>query len=104
MLAPGNKKAKTARIWACFREEKPWSGKSPPCAWYQFTVDRKGVHPVKHLSGYQGWVHADGYAGFNDVFGEGKALEVACMAHNQCNKIMACCIGQPNLSQHLLGD
>ena len=53
----------------------------PPCVWYQFTVDRKGEHPVKHLSGYQGWVHADGYAGFNGVFGEGKATEVACMAH-----------------------
>ena len=47
----------------------------------EFTVDRKGEHPVKHLSGYQGWVHADGYAGFNGVFGEGKATEVACMAH-----------------------
>ena len=44
-------------------------------------MDRKGEHPVKHLSGYQGWVHADGYAGFNGVFGEGKATEVACMAH-----------------------
>ena len=38
-------------------------GRAPPCVWYQFT-DRKGEHPVKHLSGYQGWVHADGYAGF----------------------------------------
>ena len=45
-------------------------------------MDRKGEHPVKHLSGYQGWVHADGYAGFNDVFGNDKASEVACMAHN----------------------
>ena len=26
-------------------------------------------------------LHADGYAGFNGVFGEGKATEVACMAH-----------------------
>ena len=57
------------------------SGHSPPCVWYQFTVDRKGEHPVKHLSGYQGWVHADGYAGFNDVFGKDKASEMACMAH-----------------------
>ncbi|MCP5085833.1 MAG: IS66 family transposase, partial [Rhodobacteraceae bacterium] len=81
MLAPGNKKTKTARIWAYVRDERPWSGQSPPCVWYQFTVDRKGEHPVKHLSGYQGWVHADGYAGFNGVFGEGKASEVACMAH-----------------------
>lgn len=81
MLAPGNKKTKTARIWAYVRDERPWSDTSPPCAWYQFTVDRKGEHPVKHLSGYQGWVHADGYAGFNGVFGENKASEVACMAH-----------------------
>ena len=53
----------------------------PPCAWYQFTVDRKGEHPVSHLSGYKGWVHADGYAGFNGVFGADKAEEMACMAH-----------------------
>ncbi len=44
-------------------------------------MDRKGEHPVKHLSGYQGWVHADGYAGFNEAFGEDKASEVACIAH-----------------------
>ena len=81
MLAPGNKKTKTARIWAYVRNERPWSGQSPPCVWYQFTVDRKGEHPVKHLSGYQGWVHADRYAGFNGVFDDGKASEAACMAH-----------------------
>ena len=81
MLAPGNKKTKTARIWTYVRDERPCSGQSPPCVWYQFSVDRKGEHPVKHLSGYQGWVHADGYAGFNGAFGKGKASEVACMAH-----------------------
>ena len=83
MLAPGNKKTKTARIWAYVRDERPWSGQSPPCVWYQFTVDRKGERPVKHLSAYQGWVHADGYAGFNGVFGKDKASEVACMAHTR---------------------
>jgi transposase len=51
MLAPGNKKTKTARIWAYVRDERPWHGQSTPCAWYQFTVDRRGEHPVKHLSG-----------------------------------------------------
>ena len=81
MLAPGNKKTKTARIRAYVRDERPWTSKSPPCVWHQFTVDRKGEHPVKHLSGYQGWVHADGYAGFNDVFCKDKASEAACTAH-----------------------
>ncbi len=81
MQAPGNKKTRTARVWTCVRDERPWSGSSPPCAWYQFTIDRKGEHPVSHLSGYKGWVHADGYSGFNGVFGEDKAQEMACLAH-----------------------
>ena len=81
MLAPGNKRTKTARVWAYVRDERPWDGQAPPGAWYQFTIDRKGEHPVRHLSNYKGWVHADGYAGFNGVFGEDKASEVACMAH-----------------------
>ena len=81
MQAPGTKKTKTARVWTYVRDECPWSGQSPPCAWYQFTIDRKGAHPVSHLSGYKGWVHADGYSGFNGVFGADKAREMACMAH-----------------------
>jgi transposase len=81
MQAPGQKKTKTARVWTYVRDERPWSGSSPPCVWYQFTVDRKGEHPVSHLAGYQGWVHADGYSGFNGLFGHGKADEMACMAH-----------------------
>ena len=81
MQAPGRKKTRTARVWTYVRDERPWSGRSPPCAWYQFTIDRKGEHPVSHLSGYKGWVHADGYSGFNGLFGENKANEMACMAH-----------------------
>lgn len=81
MQAPGRKKTRTARVWTYVRDERPWSGQSPPCAWYQFTIDRKGEHPVSHLSGYKGWVHADGYSGFNGLFGENKANEMACMAH-----------------------
>jgi len=81
LLAPGNKRTKTARIWAYVRDERSWDGPAPPGAWYQFTIDRKGEHPVSHLSHYKGWVHADGYAGFNGLFGEDKASEVACMAH-----------------------
>ncbi|MCV3274145.1 IS66 family transposase [Roseobacter sinensis] len=81
MQAPGNKKTKTARVWTYVRDERPWSGSSPPCAWYQFTIDRKGEHPVSHLAGYKGCVHADGYSGFNGLFGENKADEMACMAH-----------------------
>ena len=75
------KKTQTARLWSYVRDERPWRGDAPPCAWYQFSEDRKGVRPEAHLSGYTGTVHADGYAGFNGLFGEDKADEQACMVH-----------------------
>jgi transposase len=81
MQAPGQGKTRTARVWAYVCDERPWAGPSPPCVWYRFTMDRKGEHPVDHLSDYKGWVHADGYSGFNGLFGDGKAAEMACMAH-----------------------
>ncbi|WP_299657387.1 transposase, partial [uncultured Jannaschia sp.] len=34
-----------------------------------------------HLKGYTGIVHADGFTGFNGLFGEGLACEQACMVH-----------------------
>ena len=81
LLKPGTGKTKTSRVWTYVRDERPWIGDAPPAAWYQFTIDRKGAHPVGHLKDYKGWVHADGYTGFNDVFGDDRASEVACMAH-----------------------
>ena len=74
-------KTQTARMWCYVRDERPWVGEAPPCAWYQFSADRKGEHPVSHLTGYKGCVHADGFAGFNGLFGQNGAREQACMAH-----------------------
>jgi transposase len=71
----------TARFWAYVRDERPWLGDAPPAAWYQFTTDRKGEHPVAHLATYSGWMHADTYAGFNGLYRSDRIVEVACMAH-----------------------
>ena len=81
MQAPGNGRTKTTRIWTYVRDERTWLGQAPPAAWYQFTVDRKGEHPARHLATYKGWIHADGYAGFNELYRGGAIREVACMAH-----------------------
>ena len=81
MQAPGNGRTKTARIWTYVRDERPWLGPDPPAAWYRFTVDRKGQHPAEHLVHFKGWMHADGYAGFNELYRSGGISEVACMAH-----------------------
>ena len=78
-------KCKTARIWTYVRDERPWNrqadSQAPPAAWYRFSADRKGAHPTEHLSHFKGWMHADGYAGFNELYRGGEIREVACMAH-----------------------
>jgi transposase len=81
MLAPGTGKTQTARLWTYARDERPWGGDAPPAAWYRFSGDRKGQHPRDHLARYRGWMHADGYAGFEDLYRSGGIREVACMAH-----------------------
>ena len=81
MQAPGTGRTKTARIWTYVRDERSWLGPDPPAAWYRFTVDRKGQHPAEHLAHYKGWMHADGYSGFNELYRSGGIREVACMAH-----------------------
>ena len=37
--------------------------------------------PSRPIAKYQGWMHADGYAGFEDLYRSGDIREVACMAH-----------------------
>jgi len=81
MQAPGLGKTKTARLWAYARDERPWAGHAPPAAWYQFSTDRKAKRPRDHLRDFEGWMHADGYAGFEELYRSGRAREVACMAH-----------------------
>ena len=81
MLSPGAGKTKTARLWAYVRDERPWASEAPPAAFYRFSRDRKGEQPTEHLKNYTGWMHADGYSGFNELYQSGRVGEVACMAH-----------------------
>ena len=81
LLSPGAGKTKTARLWVYARDERPWDSTAPPAAWYRFSTDRKGARPEGHLKDYKGWMHADGYAGFEELYRSGDVKEVACMAH-----------------------
>ena len=81
MLSPGAGKTKTARLWAYVRDERPWASEAPPAAFYRFSRDRKGEQSTEHLKDYTGWMHADGYSGFNELYRSGRVREVACMAH-----------------------
>lgn len=81
MLAPGAGKTLTARLWTYACDERPRGGAAPPAAWYRFSWDRKSQHPKDHLARFRGCMHADGYAGFKDLYRSGAIRKVACMAH-----------------------
>jgi len=80
MLAPGNCKTQTARLWTYARDERPWVATRPRQPGIG-SGDRKGQHRKDHLARFRGWMHADGYAGFEDLYRSGTIREVACMAH-----------------------
>lgn len=66
------------------REAKFWPYQGDwlhPYVVFDFTLDRKRYGPQKFLSGYQGYLQADAYAGFDCVYAPGLVKEVACWAH-----------------------
>jgi transposase len=81
VLAPGNGKTKTGRLWTYVRDERPAAGEVAPAVWFAFSADRKGEHPQQHLADFHGILQADGYAGFSKIYDGGRVLEAACWAH-----------------------
>jgi transposase len=81
VLAPGNGKTKTGRLWTYVRDDRPWGEQSPPAVWYAYTPDRKGEHPQSHLKEFTGTLQADAYAGYGAVYEGKRVKEAACMAH-----------------------
>jgi transposase len=87
VLAPGMGRTRTGRLWAAVRDERPFAGTAPPAAYYRYSPDRRGEHAQRLLGTCRGFLHADGYAGFNNLFavdpktGQPRLTEVACWAH-----------------------
>jgi hypothetical protein len=52
-----------------------------PTALFFYSPHRKGEHPQAHLKDFRGVIHADGYAGFNELFVGGRIVEAGCWAH-----------------------
>src|SRR6266513_4215315 len=75
VLAPGNGKTKTGRLWTYVRDDRPAGNATPAAVWFAYTPDRKGEHPQAHLSKFTGTLQADGYAGFDQVYETGRIQE-----------------------------
>lgn len=81
VLAPGNGKTKTGRLWTYVRDDRAAADETPPAVWFAYSEDRKGEHPRQHLKDFAGALQADAYAGFHHLYGGGRIYEVACWAH-----------------------
>src|ERR1017187_2783095 len=81
VLAPGNGKTKTGRLWTYVRDERTAGENTPPAVWFAYSPDRKGEHPRLHLNSFKGALQADAYAGFHHLYDSGDMYEVACWAH-----------------------
>jgi len=81
VLAPGQGKTKTGRLWTYVRDDRPAGDTASPAVWFAYSPDRKGEHPAQHLEKFRGTLQADAYAGFNQLYESGRIQQAACWAH-----------------------
>jgi len=76
LLEAGRGQTRTARLWVYVR-----GAPEPPLTAYEFTLDRRKRRPVEYLGGYQGYIHADAYGGYDELFTQEGVIEVGCWCH-----------------------
>ena len=77
VLDPQSDKTKTGRFWAYLGDALN------PYTVYDFTMTRGRDGPRQFLQGFQGYLHADAYGGYDGIYldSNGTIQEVACWAH-----------------------
>lgn len=73
--SPGAKQCRKGRIWCYLGDDQH------PYTVYDYTPNRKRAGPAEWLKGYEGYLQADAYGGYDGVFYTQKVTEVACWAH-----------------------
>jgi transposase len=81
VLAPGEGKTKTGRLWTYVRDDRPAGDEAPPAVWFAYSPNRRGEHPQTHLKSFKGILQADAYGGFDALYTDGSIQEAACWAH-----------------------
>lgn len=81
VLAPGEGKTRTGRLWTYVRDDRPAGDAAAPAVWFAYSPNRKGEHPQEHLKSFKGILQADAYAGYDALYETGDIQEAACWAH-----------------------
>lgn len=70
----GGGEVKKGRLWG-------YLGCGPPCVIYDYSPDRRQIWADEFLKGYEGYLQADAYTGYDKIYATNKIIEVGCMAH-----------------------
>jgi len=77
VLDPELTRTRTGRIWTYVGD------KDHPFTVYDYTPDRCRAGPAAFLEGYEGYLQADAYTGYDELFKAPTLSEVACWAHTR---------------------
>ena len=66
-----------SRLWVYIRQREP----GPPATVFDFTPDRSGDGPRRFLQGFEGYLQADAYGGYDALYATGLVVEIACWGH-----------------------
>ena len=69
------KGARQGRLWVYVGDARN------PYAVFDYSPDRKGMHPRDFLAGWRGYLQADAYSGLDKLYASGGIKEVACWSH-----------------------
>lgn len=88
VLDPGRGKTKTGYFWAVLRDDRGWSGSSPPGVVFHYRPGRKGEYAQEILNGFNGTIQVDAYGGYSALAKPkrvgGKPLKLAyCWSHGR---------------------
>src|SRR5205085_2895492 len=72
VLDPGRGRTKTGRLWVYVRDDRPAASQDAPAVWFQYSPDRKGEHPQRHLKNFTGILQADAYGGWGKLYSSGR--------------------------------
>ena len=76
VLMGGQQGSRKGRFWTYIGEQHPYSV-------YDFTESRARDGPARFLAGFEGYLHADAYGGYDHIYlgSNASVIEVACWAH-----------------------
>lgn len=73
----GRGKTKTGRLWVYLGDARN------PYTIYEYTPTRQRDGPMNWLKGFEGYLQADAFGGYDGIYATGDVVEVACWAHTR---------------------